>query len=106
MTDLLHVYEHFEPAIGHALHVERHVLGAHARQALILHDLGQDLVAMSARLVDDPGENHDLTLLRPRALLERPGALLYQMIPDALAVFERAVIHPHLAGLDCDAAVG
>src|SRR5262245_61667614 len=44
-----------EAAVDHALGVEGHRLGVHRlRQALILHDLGVDAIAVLARLVDDP----------------------------------------------------
>jgi hypothetical protein len=44
----LSVDQHLEPAIDHALAVERHVLHVHAGNALVLHHLGVDAVAIFA----------------------------------------------------------
>src|SRR5882762_5161026 len=65
------VDHHLESAPEHALAVERHRLRVHhLRQALVLHDLGHDAVAMRARLVHDVREHHHLAGFELDALWE------------------------------------
>src|SRR6185503_16918122 len=85
--------EDLEAAVGHPLRVERHLL-RHRRHAGILHDLRVDPVAVGARLVDDVGEDRDLPGLELHRLGKRAAAVGLQIVPDALHVVDRAVLHP------------
>src|SRR5947207_15154077 len=57
VVDRLKVYQHLEAAPKHALAVEGQLFRIHhAGEALVLHHLGIDAVALGARLVDDVGK--------------------------------------------------
>src|SRR5712691_8589619 len=100
-------YHHLEPAVEHALAVERHRLGVHhAREALVLHDLAHNAVAMLAILVDDPGKPDDLVLLQLDALRERGVLARLHVVRDALPVLERAVLPADPSHLPRDAKIG
>src|SRR5712691_186829 len=87
-----------EPAPEHALAVERHGLRVHhLRQALVLHDLGVDAVAMRARLVHNVGEHHRLAGFQLDALRERGVLARFDVVGQALDVFQRSVVPPDLA---------
>src|SRR5260221_1983622 len=93
-------YQRLESAPEHALAVEGELLRVHhVREALVAEDFLHDAVALRARLVDDIGEHHGLARLELDALREgRVLARLY-VVGDALQVFQRAVLAPHLPGL-------
>src|SRR2546427_2199037 len=96
-----------ESAPEPALAVERHRLRVHhLRQALVLHDLGVDAVAMRARLVHDIGEYHRLAGFQLDALRERRVLARLHVVGQALDVFQRAVVAPDLARRPRHAPVG
>src|SRR5207245_9038904 len=88
-----------ESAPEHALAVERHRLRVHHLcQALVLHDLRHDAVAMRARLVNDVGEHHRLAGFELDALRERRALARLHLVGRALVVLERAVLAPDFSG--------
>jgi hypothetical protein len=87
------------PPPEHPLHVERHLVGAHATHARVRHHLGVDAVAVRAGLVDDPREHDRLAALGLDAARERGDLSHLDVVGDAFPVFERAVLSPDLAGL-------
>lgn len=94
-------------AIDHALGVERHRLPVHhLGEPLVLHDLGVDAVAMGARLEGDPGEGHRLVGLELDAAREGRELSHLDVIGDAFAKLERAVLAPNLAGFPRHAPIG
>jgi hypothetical protein len=96
----LQSHRQLEPAPDQALAIEGHGLRVHHRlQARVLHDLGHDAVAMGARLVDHPREDHHLVALELHALRERGPLARLHIISDALPVLQRAMLAPDLAGL-------
>src|SRR5476651_1649427 len=61
-----------EAAVDHSPGVERHGFWIHhLREALVLHHLGEDAVAILAHLVDDVGEHHGLAPLEFHAARKR-----------------------------------
>src|SRR5437899_5949934 len=95
-----------ESAPEHALAVEWHRLRVHhLRQALVLHDLGHDAVAMRARLVHDVGEHHRLAGFQLDALRERRALARLHVIGRALVILERAVLAPDFSGKPRQAAI-
>ena len=69
---LLRLDHDVEPAVDHALAVEGHRLRIHhLGEARDLSCLSVDAIAMGARLVDDPGENHCFAGLELDAAWER-----------------------------------
>src|SRR5712692_8727262 len=101
------VDQDLEPAPEHALAVERHRLRVHHLcQALVLHDLGGDPVAIRARLVNDVGEHHRLAGFQLDALRERRALARLDVIGHALDIFQRAVVPPDLARRPRHAPVG
>src|SRR5262245_7291720 len=102
-----HVYKDLEPAVDHPLDLEGHVLGVHhGRQARVLHDPGVDAVAVRPRLEDDPREDHRLARLDLDGARERDAHLYIEVVADAFAVLDRAVIAPDATGLLRDLPVG
>src|SRR6267378_4835394 len=96
-----------EPTPEHALAVERHVLRVHhLRQALVLHDLGHDAVAMRARLVHDVREHHRLAGFELDALRERRALAWLDVVGRALVVLEGAVLAPDFSGQPRQTAIG
>src|SRR5688572_27945004 len=84
-----------ESAVHHALHIKRHRFRIHLRGELrILHHLGIDAIAMRPRLVDDPGEHHRLAWLQSSQARERNAHLHLEVVAEALAELERAVLSP------------
>src|SRR5690606_19009925 len=59
----LHFNQRLEAAVDHPFAVEGHIVRI-ALQPRVLHHLLVELVALLARFVDDPGEHHDLVVLR------------------------------------------
>src|SRR5436309_9725440 len=105
-TYVLHLEQNLEAAEDHAFAVERHRLRIHhLREPRILHDLRVDAVAVGARLVCDPGEDHGLALLELDAARERRPLARLDVVGDAFAILERAALPPDLAGLLRHAAV-
>src|SRR2546426_1542098 len=101
------LYDRLEPAVEHALAVERHVFWiAHSADARVFHHLGVDAVAMRARLVNDVSEHHRLAGLGLDSLRERRPEFHGQVVADTFAVFDRAVLAPNLARLLRHATVG
>src|SRR6266446_9896168 len=101
------LHETLEPAIDHALGVERQRLGVHhAGQPLVGHHPGVDAVALRARLVGDPGEHHRLARLELDAARERGALADLDVVGHPFAVIQRAMLAPDLAGLPGHAAVG
>src|SRR6267378_1744902 len=95
-----------EPTPEHALAVERHVLRVHhLRQALVLHDLGHDAVAMRARLVHDVREHHRLAGFELDALRKRRALARLHVVGRALVVLEGAVLAPDFSGQPRQAAI-
>src|SRR5688572_5622176 len=91
---------HPEAAPEHAFAIERQRFGVgHRGQARVGHHLLVDAVALRARLVDDPGEDHRLVGLELDRLRERSELAGLHVVGDALAIFQRAVFAPDLAGL-------
>src|SRR6185295_5916158 len=87
-----------EPAKDHAASVERQVLRIHpGGEALVLHRLGVDAVAVGARLVHDVGKAHRLARLLLHRARERRALAPAHIVGDALAELERAVFAPDLA---------
>src|SRR5688500_7673170 len=91
---------YLEPAVHHALEVEWHLLPLHhGGDPRIGHDLRVHAVAVLARLVEDPRKNDGLSWLRTDPLgVGQPHRDL-QVVADALAILERAVLLPHLRRL-------
>src|SRR5439155_16331728 len=105
-SDRSGVDHHLESAPEHALAVERHRLRVHhLRQALVLHDLGHDAVAMRARLVHDIREHHHLAGFELDALRERRALARLHVVGRALVVLERAVLAPDFSGKARQAAI-
>src|SRR6266576_3741996 len=101
------LHETLEPAIDHALGVERQRLGVHhAGQPLVGHHPGVDAVALRARLVGDPGNHHGLARLELDAARERGALADLDVLGHPFAIFQRAMLAPDLARLLCQAAVG
>src|SRR5207249_3897295 len=71
-----------------------------------VHHLGVDAVTVLSRVVDDPRERDDLVILELHALRKRRELARLHVIGDAFPVLKRAVFHPQLACLLCDAAIG
>src|SRR5882672_2766432 len=95
-----------ESAPEHALAVERHRLRVHQlRQALILHDLGHDAVAMRARLVHDVREHYRLAGFELDALREGGALARLHVVGRALVVLEGAVLAPDFSGQPRQAAI-
>src|SRR5512144_2398126 len=87
--------DYLETAVRHPLHVERHRLRVHHRlQTRVLHHLRVDPISVSARLVDDPGEDDRLARLGLRQAGKAPAR--FQVIPYGFDVVEGAVLAPHL----------
>src|SRR5258708_32247201 len=85
--------QELEPAKDHALAVEQHRLRIHhLGESRVLHDLRVDAIAMRARLVHDPGEDHGLAGLELDALRERRPLSDLDVVGDELPELERAVI--------------
>src|SRR3954447_4166143 len=98
--------QHLESAQDHPFAVERQSLRIHdARHPRVLHDLGVDAVAMRPRLVQDVGKDHGLAALELDAARERRPFSHFDIVGDAFAKCERAVIAPDLAELPRNAAV-
>src|SRR5260221_5671712 len=96
-----------EPTPEHALAVERHVLRLHhLREALVLHDLGHDAVALRARLVDDVREHYHLAGFELDALGERRALARLHVVGRALVVFEGAVLAPDFPRKPRQIAIG
>src|SRR5438093_13264222 len=96
-----------EPAPEHALAIERHRLRVHhLRQALVLHDLGHDAVAMRARLVHDVREHHRLAGFELDALRKRRALARLDVVGRALVVLEGAVLAPDFSGKPRQIAIG
>ncbi|MGY4156134.1 hypothetical protein ACVINW_001976 [Bradyrhizobium sp. USDA 4461] len=85
-------------AIDHPLRIERHVALAHRFQAGIGHHLGVDPVALGARLVGDPGEHDGFAGLQLHALRKRGQLARLDVVGDPLAIIQRAMFAPDLAG--------
>src|SRR6266478_7111951 len=101
------LHETLEPAIDHALGVERQRLGVHhAGQPLVGHHPGVDAVALRARLVGDPGKYHRLARLELDAAREGGELADLDVVCHPFAVIQRAMLAPDLAGLLRHAAVG
>src|SRR5688572_747865 len=84
-----------ESAVHHALYVKRHRFRIHLRGELrVLHHLGIDAIAMRPRLVDNPGEHHCLAWLQSGRTGEGNAHLHLEVVADALAELERAVLSP------------
>src|ERR1700704_434032 len=91
--------QELESAEDHALAVEGHRLRIHHLcEPGILHDFRVDAIAMRARLVDDPGEDHGLAGLELDALRERRPLSHLDVLGDVFPELEGAVIAPDLAG--------
>src|SRR5258705_4682629 len=100
------VDHHLESAPEHALAVERHRLRVHhLRQALVLHDLGHDAVALRARLVHDVREHHRLAGFELDALRKRRALARLHVVGCALVVLEGAVLAPDFSGQPRQAAI-
>src|SRR5262245_52072483 len=96
----LRLDEQVEAAIDHALGVEGHVLRVHhPGKTRVLHRLCVDLVAVRARLKDDPGEDHRLARLELDALREARKLSRLHVLGDVLADLERAMFAPDFSGL-------
>jgi hypothetical protein len=102
-TCALPIYDRLESAVDHPLDVEGHLLVR--LHALVGHHLRVHLVTVRARLVGDEGEHDGLVALGLHAQRERRDLALRHVVGDALAVVQRAVLHPDLAGLAGDPAV-
>src|SRR5262245_21487928 len=86
-------HDRLEPAVDHALGVERHRLRVHhAGEARVLHHLRVDAIPVRARLEDDPRKEHDLAGLELDALRKRGELSWLDVIREALDVLERAVL--------------
>src|SRR3954451_821844 len=98
--------QNLEPAEDHPFAVERQGLRIHyACHPRVLHDLGVDAVAMRPRPVHDVGKDHGLATLELDAARERRPLSHFDIVGDAFAKSERAVIAPDLAELLRNAAV-
>src|SRR2546423_5940281 len=107
VVDRLKVYPHLEAAPKHALAVEGQLFRIHhAGEALVLHHLGIDAVALGARLVDDVGKEHRLAGFLLHRARERGALADAHVVGQALAELERAVLAPHLACRARHAALG
>src|SRR6266404_6874688 len=101
------LHETLEPAIDHALGVERQRLCVHhAGQPLVGHHPGVDAIALPARLVGDPGKHHGFARLELDAARERGALADLDVVGNPFPVFQRAVLTPDLAGLLRHAAIG
>src|SRR5947208_10393522 len=97
MVASLRVHDYFETAPDDALRVERQRLRIHhARDALIFHCAGVDTVAIGTRLVDDVREKHGLAGFLLHRAQERSALAPLNVVGDALAELERAVVAPDL----------
>src|SRR5712671_1530317 len=100
------LHETLEPAIDHALGVERQRLGVHhAGQPLVGHHPGVDAVALRARLVGDPGEHHRLARLELDAARERGELSDLDVLGYPFAIIQCAMLAPDLASLLRHAAI-
>src|SRR5260370_1687439 len=100
------LHETLEPAIDHALGVERQRLGVHhAGQPLVGHHPVVDAVALLARLVGDPGEHHGFPRLELDAARKRGALSDLDVLGHPFPVIQRAMLSPDLAGLLRHAAV-
>src|SRR5436190_20550878 len=105
-SDRSGVDHHLESSPEHALAVKRHRLRVHhLRQALVLHDLGHDAVAMCARLVHDVREHHHLAGFQLDALRERRALARLDVVGRALVVLEGAVLAPDFSRKPRKAAI-
>ena len=77
----------------------------HLGDARVFHHLRHHLVAMRARLVDDPGEHDRLALLELHAARERGALAVRNVVGDAFIELQRAMLEPDLRGLLRHAAV-
>src|SRR5262245_30738006 len=102
----LGVDHYLEASIDHALRIEGHVLHVHAGDALVLHHLGVDPIAVRPRFIHDPREDHRLARLELDAARERRELTHLYVVGDACATFERAVRLPDLASLLRQALIG
>src|SRR5216117_1432075 len=106
-SDRSGVDHHLESAPKHALAIERHRLRIHhLRQALVLHDLGHDAVAMRARLVHDVREHHRLAGFELDASRKRRALARLDVVGRALVVLEGAVLAPDFSGKTRQTAIG
>src|SRR5262249_42284703 len=96
-----------ESAPDHTLGIEGHRFGIHhLGKTLVLHHLRVDAVASGARLVDDIGEHYGLTGLLLDATREGCSLSPLDVVGDAFAELQRAVLAPDLARLGRHAPVG
>src|SRR5262249_30367818 len=103
----LEVDHSLEAAPDHALGVEGHCFGIHhLGKTLVLHHLRVDAVASGARLVDDIGEHYGLTGLLLDATREGCSLSPFDVVGDAFAELQRAVLAPDLARLARHPPVG
>src|SRR5262245_55964640 len=103
----LEVDHSLEAAPDHALGIEGHRFGIHhLGKPLVLHHLRVDAVTSGARLVDDIGEHDGLAGLLLDAARERCSLSPLDVVGDAFAELQRAVLAPDLTRLGRHAPVG
>src|SRR5574341_658742 len=98
--------EDLEAAVAHALEVERHLLRHRLGHARVLHDLRVHLVAVATGLVDDVGEDRHFSRAQPHQLREGQTELRLHVVPDALDIGHRPMLHPHPLAPLCHLLVG
>src|SRR5262245_17830376 len=107
MRTVLSVEQKLETAEDHPLAVEGHRLRIHhLRKPRVLHHLRIDPIAVRARLVHDPGENHGLAGLELDAARERRPLSDLDIVGDIFPELESAVTAPNLAHRLGHATVG
>src|SRR2546425_10188577 len=101
------LHDSLESAPEHALPIEGHALGVHhVLHARVCHHFGVDAVTVLARVIENPCKHDDLVVLKLHALRKRRDLARLYVVADTFPVLKRAVFHPDLAGLLCDATIG
>jgi hypothetical protein len=96
-----------KPPIDHALRVEGQRFGVHhVRKPRVAHHLGIDAVPVAARFIDDPQKAHRLVRLELHALRKRGELARLDVVGDAFAELDRAMLAPDLAGLPRKPPIG